>query len=53
MRHHPGAADPGRVMARVLEVAAFQLRDPVVFLVLVKAGNAFLHGGYRHSLGRK
>lgn len=30
-------------MAGVLEVSAFQFRDPVIFLVLMEAGNALLH----------
>jgi len=42
----PWAVDPGRIVANVLEVAAFELGNPVVFPVNVKAGDASVHGAY-------
>ena len=34
---YPGAGLPGRLMAQVLGVAAGQLRDPVLIVILAKA----------------
>lgn len=39
---------PGRVMANVLVVAAFELGDPMIVLVLVKADDGLLHSWITH-----
>lgn len=39
----PGAQHPGRVVSHVLEVAAFQLRDPMALFILVIADNGTVH----------
>lgn len=53
MTEHPGTAYPGRdprpinqrrIMPNVLVVPARELRDPVVFIVLVIASDGLLHG---------
>src|SRR5690242_2902346 len=44
---HPGTVDERRLVARVLAVAALQMRDPVAFLVLVEARNPSLHAARR------
>lgn len=43
LRQYPGADLPRRIMARVLPMAAFQVCDPVPFLVQMKTDNAPVH----------
>lgn len=42
-RDHPWAIDPRRIVACVLIVTALEFGNPVVFSVLVKAGDATFH----------
>jgi hypothetical protein len=41
---HPGPVLPWWIMSHVLGVAAFQLGNPVAFLVLTEANNSSLNG---------
>lgn len=43
LRNNPGPLDPRRGVAHVLEVAARQLRDPVILIVEVETGNGLFH----------
>ena len=44
---HPRSFGPRRIVARVLEVAADELRDPVAFGVSMKSGNRSFHSTAR------
>jgi hypothetical protein len=42
-RDDPGAIGPRRIVANVLIVPALELRDPVLFFVLMKTDDASVH----------
>lgn len=42
-RDDPGAKRPWRVVANVLVVAALELRNPVLFFILVEADDLSIH----------
>ena len=44
LRHDPGPIGPWRIVANVLVVTAFELRHPMVLLVLVEAHDPSIHG---------
>jgi hypothetical protein len=43
LRDDPGTISPRRIMAGMLVMAAIQLGNPVIFLILVKASDAAFH----------
>jgi hypothetical protein len=42
-RRHPSAHLPGRIVSHMAVVAALELRDPMLFFVLVETGDPALH----------
>jgi hypothetical protein len=43
--YYPGPVLPGRIVANVLRVAAFQISDPMKLLILVESGDAAWNRG--------
>jgi hypothetical protein len=49
-RHDPGAIQPGWRVADVLLVPTFQVRHPILSLILMKPDDLALHGGLTNGL---